>query len=406
MTAVTRFHVRNRAAVAAVVPLVLGGFLAGALSGCRAFGGAPAGGAPAGGAPAGGGETPMSTIAQTLRTTVDVPDGMALQILEFGDLNHGYAQFVSREPIARPSSDPGTWAYRAVLFATRDGGRTWMALANPAPPGSSPQLFAVSATTVIVSSTTEDSWVSVDGGRTFRHDPHPSPPEWALVMSRFPVEVADGRVVMDYGQPTQHPVTTQPELPGELMTAVQAAGTRLVAAALDPASGTAYTSISDDSGRTWRRRDVPDPDGAGRLERVRLVTSPDRADVWLLGYQPAPAGSVGRAAHARKDLGLPAMWRLDDDRWISKGTVGRPAAEPLDTYSVAAVGGGLLAVAWPHGFALVDDAWTMATFFPRVEWVGTLIDGAVVASAPSNGTVYLGTRTGREIRWVQVTVDI
>ena len=352
-------------------------------------------------------EAPTSTLVETLRRKLDVPKGMVPQIIEFGDAVHGYAQFISDEPISRPTEDPATWAYRALIFATRDGGRTWTTLVNPAPPGDSPQLVAVDANTLIISSTsTTGSWVSADGGRTFRRDPSLTPPEMAGMMRGFPVGAYDGKVVVDYFQPTMRPVANQPELPGGgVWAAVQGAGTRLVAASAERAGDTAYTAISEDGGRTWRRLDAPHQDLAGPLDELRLVASRDRADIWLLGYATVPAGGVGSTVRVRKNVGLPVIWRLDGDRWVSKGTVGRPAPKPMDTYSLAPIGGGLIAVAGPHGLALVDDAWTMASIFPRVEWVSTLPDGTVVASAAfGNATVYLGQRSGREVRWTQVTL--
>jgi hypothetical protein len=263
-------------------------------------------------------------------------------------------------------------------------------------------MYVIDAQTVVLSSTPDDYWVTVDGGRTYRHDGKTYPKEWdSAIARRYPVRADGGQVVVVSGA-TLVPTPAQPDLPGDVLAAVRAGG-RLVAASLSDTRDTAYTATSDDGGRTWQQRAVNAHSGAGRFENLGLDVSPDGADVWLLAYPQLAAGSVGRAV--RKEVGLPALWRFDGGRWIAKGTVGRPKPEPMGAYSVALIGGGLAAVAGAHGFALVDDAWTMVTFFPRVEWVSTLDDGTVVASAPTNATVYLGARSGRDVRWTQISLE-
>jgi hypothetical protein len=71
---------------------------------------------------------------------------------------------------------------------------------------------------------------------------------------------------------------------------------------------------------------------------------------------------------------------------------------------VAAIGGGLAAVTGPHGLALVDVAWRNVDMSPRPEFVLALRDGTVFASAPRFDTVFLGARSGTQLRWMKVVV--
>jgi len=186
----TRFSVRIRAMLFGLVVVVVGGLV----TACRNADGPSAAPrsptTPPNASPSAVAGAPTSTLAETLRRKVDVPKGMRLQILEFGDARHGYAQFISDEPISRPTQDSSTWVYQTAIFAARDGGRTWSAILNPASPGSSPSIFAVGATVMVISNA-DDSWVSVDGGRTFRHDLDPYPRELDPLFWPFRVGACD-----------------------------------------------------------------------------------------------------------------------------------------------------------------------------------------------------------------------
>jgi hypothetical protein len=111
------------------------------------------------------------------------------------------------------------------------------------------------------------------------------------------------------------------------------------------------------------------------------------------------------APQRRKETGVPLLWLLAGDQWVVKGTVSAPPPS-LEVFSVAAIGGGYAAVQGPRGLSVVDVTWHPVDLFPRSEWVTTLRDGTVFASAPSNRTYYLGTRTGSAIRWIQVILEV
>lgn len=56
------------------------------------------------------------------------------------------------------------------------------------------------------------------------------------------------------------------------------------------------------------------------------------------------------------------------------------------------------------GAAFAGDVWTPVELTPRPDWIHTLRGGTVVATSITHATLYLGTRTGREIRWVRVVL--
>jgi hypothetical protein len=72
---------------------------------------------------------------------------------------------------------------------------------------------------------------------------------------------------------------------------------------------------------------------------------------------------------------------------------------------VAAIGGGLAAVAGADWFALVADVWRTVDVKPRVSYVTMLPDGTVFEENGQHLAVYLGTRTGSEVRWAQLILD-
>ena len=383
--------------------MLLGATLTLALAGCQPGANPAPSPAPRAGDAVG---APTSIVSEVRRSKLAVPKGMALLTMEFADASHGYAAFVSEYPVSGTGDDA---RYASSLFATVDGGRTWKQLADPRRPSRSPQLYTVDARTIVLLADPYAWYVSRDGGATFSQRPDdPAPPELDSLQSPYRLDCADGCVIKRYDGHSST-LLAQPTLPGDLGAVIQA-GDSLWAASLD-ASGTPFTATSRDGGKSWQRRDVPAHDG-GRPTRVNLQVSPDGGDVWLVGYLVGPipgyhrvGGGLGSALPLRrKDLGVPLLWLREGDRWVPKGTVGAP--EPSQNpFAVAAVGGGLAAVTGPHGLALVDGAWHEIQMSPRPEWVTALRDGTVVAAAPTNGSLFLGRRSGRDLSWVEVAVS-
>ena len=198
-----------------------------------------------------------------------------------------------------------------------------------------------------------------------------------------------------------------PGLPGQAGMAIDAGGV-VWAATLDGAM--ANSAFSRDRGRTWQPRDVP-PHPIGTPNRLDLRVSPDGGDVWLVGYLDETGGRAGGSGSPltvqRKGDGLPVLWLFEGDRWVPKGTVNppKPSPDPYVQYTVAAIGGGLAAVAGPDWFVLVASGWRTVDATPPVDYVSTLPDGTVFGVNAQHLAVYLGTRTGSEVRWAQLLLD-
>jgi hypothetical protein len=254
----------------------------------------------------------------------------------------------------------------------------------------------VDANTLVLTADFEGWFVSTDGGASFRFSPT-EPPELAGLSSPGGVRIdcVDGCLLTVDGTAVDTPFA------GGVATAAKGAG-RLWAATAG--AGAPRTVVSADGGRTWS--DVPVPaHPAGEVERVRLSASPDGSEVWLVGWPRLSAGGIGqRAPLRRKDVGVPVLWRWDGQAWLAQGTVGAPASAQ-HPYSVAPIGGELVAAVGPSGLSLVDGAWHSSELVPVPEWVSTLADGTIFAMT-SGGVYYLGTRTGRTVNWARVTVNL
>jgi hypothetical protein len=293
--------------------------------------------------PASSVSAPLSQQVEVRRSQLDAPAGYNVQTVEFADASHGFAELVTRQPVA-------TDRYGSALFSTVDGGLTWHPLADPRQPSSSPQLYTVDNRTVVLLAEPYGWYVSIDAGASFERRPSdPAPSE------------LDALDALGAGS---HPLACEP--------------------ACDP----------------------PPAHPGGSPYRVEVSASPDGHDVWLVGYLSSAGAGVGSVAPSRrKDVGVPLLWLRVGGRWVPKGVIGAPTPT-LDVYSVTPIGGGLAAVAGSHAsFFLVDAAWHPVDLSPRPEWVSTLRDGTVFAIAPTNRTYYLGTRTGSTVRWVQVALD-
>jgi hypothetical protein len=342
------------------------------------------------------------------------------QTVEFPDAVHGYVQYLTREPVSGAgSADPDDLRYRAALFATADGGRTWTALHHPRPVSNNPQLYVADARTFMIDAEPYGWFVTADGGRTYRHDPpDPTsqylPPEydriWPDTARHFRLDCSNDSCLVSRveasGTVTQLP--KQPTMPASVRALAEAPDGRVWVAGTDP-TGRPVVQLSADQGSTWRSVTLPAQgtyggQGEGGFDWLELQTSPDGADVWLVGY-PRQIGGGGTALPpaSLKAAGMPVIWRASGDTMVAKGLTARPTqGQEVPLYTVVAIGGGLLAVSGPGCLCLVDDAWIAAPTPQPIEFVRVLADGTVFGSAITNRTVYLGTRTGRDLAWVEV----
>ncbi len=333
---------------------------------------------------------PTSAVTEVRRSTLPAPAGYGVLTVEFADAVHGYAGLITDEPVA-PNQ------YGSMLFATDDGGRTWRQLDDPRRPSPSPQLYTVDARTIVLLA--EPGWfVSTDGGASFQaRAQQPEPAQLSDLSGEYQLACDNGcSIVRRGGQ------VTQPELRGELAAVTQVGiGGPVWAVSLD--DGEPRTTVSQDGGRTWRQIDVPaHPDG----RPARFSLSGSGGEIWLIGYITADGGGLGQVMPLRrKETGLPLLWRMVDDRWVAQGISNAPPTGH-GVFAVAAIGGGLAAVAAPTGLFLVDSRWHPVELFPQPEWVTTLRDGTVFAPGPTNQTYYLGTRTGSAVAWVQVVLTV
>jgi hypothetical protein len=320
-------------------------------------------------APAPPGVAPADEVRQV---RVAVPQRYDQPTIEFVDADHGYALFATCD--GRP---PGRDC-PALLFSTRDGGRSWRGLRHPRPIAENQQLYAPKG--LLVLDAEPYGWyASTDGGVTFTHFPGVAPPPVLVgADGRFQVTGNDGQVTRWDGRRLR-PLAVQPGLP--MVNAVAEAGGLLMAAGAE--GGRAYAAVSSDQGGSWQRTAVPAPDGA--VGPVRVVVAPD-GEAWLIGERPDRTG-------------FPALWRYPG-RWESV----RAAGHPGRVRSVAPIGGGRLAVTGPDGVGVVVDG-----RYERVTWplgpehyLGLLGDGTLLARAPDE--VVLGVGPANNRRWIRVTL--
>ncbi|MFD2763986.1 hypothetical protein [Micromonospora eburnea] len=303
---------------------------------------------------------------------VAVPDRYDPPFIEFVDAEQAYALFATCD--GRP---PGRDC-PALLFATRDGGRSWRAVPHPRPVAEHHQLFA--APGLLVLAAEPFAWyASTDGGVTFTHYPGDAPPPVLTgAGGRFQVAEDIGKVARWDGQRLR-PLPAQPDLPA--VNTVREAGDLLVAAGA--AGGRPYAAISTNQGRSWQRSPVPAPDG--EVGVLRVMVAPD-GEAWLIGERPDRTG-------------FPALW-------IYRGNweLVRAAGHPDEMRSVAPVGAGRVAVTGPHGVGVVAIG-----RYERVSWpvgpehyLALLDDGTLVARGPGEVVLAVGPVGARQ--WIRVAL--
>ncbi|SBT50160.1 beta propeller repeat protein [Micromonospora auratinigra] len=315
---------------------------------------------------------PVADVDEVRHVGVAVPQRYGPPTVEFVDADEAYALFgVCDDGSAAP-------ACPALLFATRDGGRSWRPLRHPHPTGVNHQLYAARGRLVVGSD--DSAWyASSDGGASFVRQPGTVPPPGLTgPPGRFQA-TDDGRVNRWDGRRLV-PLRAQPGLPQ--LQDVAEAGDLLVAAGADGA-GHPYAAISTDQGRNWQRTVVPAPDGAVGV--LRPVGAPD-GEAWLVGQ--------------RSDrMGFPALWR-----WLGRWQPVAADHHPDRVLSAVPVGAGRVAVTGPDGVGVVADG-----RYERVAWplgpehyLTLAADGTLVARAPDEIMLNVGPVGDR--RWIRLVL--
>jgi hypothetical protein len=361
-----------------------------------------------------------STLVETRQAELPVPAGMRVHLVEFATAARGFALLVSDTPV-EAVVNPEHGEYRVALFATTDGGRNWSPLRHPRPVGRESNMYVGAGDTVMLSAWPNDWYISGDGGRTFRHTrlstPGDVPPEYleAFEYSPGPYRLrcaTDGCLVVERrsdGRTVAVPAQPEPGTQDLTMLRVDRQG-RIWVVGLD-AKRTPVAAMSPDGGRTWQTRNPPVQGTGTTYAMARFMASADGADLWLVG-STEPHGTTGarfgRSAALRKEIGLPDLWRLDGDAWVSQGrAASRPDAKLAGgkPSSVAPVGGGRALVAGGSYTWLVDDEWTPVELPTTPGYLGVLRDGTIHFGGDSQ-TRYLGTWDGSAFRWIRVVLTV
>jgi hypothetical protein len=306
-----------------------------------------------------------------LRSAVaPVPAGYVQSAVEFADVRNGAALFTKCRD--------GVHDCAAVLLVTADGGVSWQARTHPQAVADTQQLYVGVDGTIVLVSGPSAYFVSTDRARTFVKSPS-APVAYRALAGPYDVccDADPVPTLRHVDAAGETPVPVAPPLPGRLATVVARSGTDLWTASAG--RGGPATAVSTDSGSTWRAVPVPFAD----VSAVRLLTAD--SDLWLIGDVDVP--------------GFPMLWRLGAAGWQRLAVVHAP-----DTYrSVAALGGGLLAVSGSTGTGVVTTAGTyVPTDWPARGVMRPLGDGNLQLRDDLTATNWLGVGAGAEWRWIEL----
>jgi hypothetical protein len=361
---------------AAAYRAVASGLAMAALAGCAALGGIrrspPSPPAP----------TVSATAFEQRIAAAPVPSEYRRATVEFSDAQHGAALYVH---CSAPTG--GHDECLADLVVTKDGGRSWQGAGHPEPAAENHQLYVGRDGTIVLLAEPRGWYVSRDFGRTFRAEPYGRlPVAYRTLEGPYEICCDSDAVPMlrRFVGERPVPVATRPPIPGVLVAVAYRPTWDLWVASLD--AGRPYTAYSKDQGRTWTAVPVSEPDGG--LRSLRLQSSTDQLDLWLVGD--------------RDRTTFPAVWWLGARGWE------RPTlSDSPPTYAAtAAVGGGALAVTGPAGTGLLTRGGQyVVTDWPAGDWLRTLADGTLLVTDGGRGKIWLGVGSRAEPRWVELVLE-
>ncbi|MEV6812948.1 hypothetical protein [Micromonospora sp. NPDC051296] len=324
-------------------------------------------------------------VAEIRNTRLAVPERYDPPHVEFIDANQGYALFGACD-----GQPPGPDC-RALLFATRDGGRSWQRLRHPKPVADNQQLY-VAPGVLALWAEPHGWWTSTDRGKTFRHSKGETPPpQWQAAQGRFQLIEDSGKVGVWDGNALR-PVPTQPPLPvlntvmqtdGKMMTGDGTVYGGLVVAAGASEDGRLHAATSWDEGRSWQRIPVPAPEGEVGILRLHAASG----ELWLIGERPDRTG-------------FPALWRFRARDWQLVSVQGHP-----ESGRAVPLGAGVVAVVSPRGAgAIAEDRYVDLPWpLTNEHYLRLLPDGTLVAGTSAG--VLLGTGQIADRTWTAVTLE-
>ncbi|MFI7077844.1 hypothetical protein ACIBO1_11200 [Micromonospora sp. NPDC049903] len=333
--------------------------------------------------------TPAPTttpVAETRTTRLAVPQRYAPPFVEFVDAENGYALFAACDDQTPASDCP------ALLWSTRDGGRSWQQLRHPQPDttpqrdGDVQQLYTAEGILALYAPQV-GWWTSTDRGDTFRRTPGEAPPRaWQAAQGRFQLIESSGKVGRWTGR-TLRPLPVQPKLPvvqsvveTDWQFSSKESSGPLVAAGADD-DGRPYVAISVDEGRSWRPTPVEFDGAVGVLRVVRA-----QSELWLVGERPDRTG-------------FPAVWR-HGPAWERMPDEGHP-----ETGQVVPLGFGVAAVVGPRGAGALIGSGYVDLPWPLTDehHLRMLPDNTLVATGPQS--VLLGTGHAGDRTWKAVIIE-
>ncbi|MDG4794842.1 hypothetical protein [Micromonospora sp. WMMD1082] len=321
-------------------------------------------------------------VAETRSTRLAVPARYDSPFVEFVDAERGYALYAACD--GRPPGGPDC---RALLWSTRDGGRSWQRLRHPRPVADNQQLYAT-VDVLALWAEPHGWWTSTDGGETFRHSPgEAAPASWQEAQGRFQIIESSGEVGR-WVDGVLRPLPAQPPVP-VVQTVTGGEPERfdsyippLIVAGLTEDGGPAV-AVSWDGGRDWQSEPVPPPEG--EIGVLRAAVTPDER--WLIGERPDRTG-------------FPALWVQRGPRWLAVAAEGHP-----ELGRVVPLGGSTVAVIGPRGAgAVIGDRYLELTWPVTAEHsLRVLADGTLFAATPQG--VLLGSGRYVERTWTAVTLE-